>query len=108
MRHSACHWNYRPCHPQPTPTTGCLGWLNCRLAYQAFLCFIYTMSYLIVLSIAKQKGKGLEKRLQNAEKKIYALTPLSRLQINILVRLGLKAATYTKLEIRQSVNILDE
>jgi hypothetical protein len=37
------------------------------LAYQAFLCFIYTMSYLIVLSIAKQKEKGLENRLQNAE-----------------------------------------
>jgi len=36
------------------------------------------------------------------------LTPLSQLQINILERLGLKAATYTKLEIRQSVNILNE
>ena len=36
------------------------------------------------------------------------LTPLSQLQINILERLGLNAATYTKLEIRQSVNILNE
>lgn len=36
------------------------------------------------------------------------LTPLSRLQINILERLGLNAATYTKLEIKQSVNILNE
>ena len=36
------------------------------------------------------------------------LTPLSRLQINILERLGLNVATYTKLEIRQSVNILNE
>lgn len=36
------------------------------------------------------------------------LTPLSQLQINILERLGLKAAIYTKLEIRQSVNILNE
>ena len=36
------------------------------------------------------------------------LTPLSQLQINILERLGLNAATYTKLEIRQSVNILSE
>ncbi len=36
------------------------------------------------------------------------LTPLSQLQINILERLGLNAAIYTKLEIRQSVNILNE
>jgi transposase len=36
------------------------------------------------------------------------LTPLSQLHINILERLGLNAATYTKLEIGQSVNILNE
>jgi len=36
------------------------------------------------------------------------LTPLSQLQINILERLGLNVANYTKLEIRQSVNILSE
>ena len=36
------------------------------------------------------------------------LTPLSQLQINILKRLGLNAVNYTKLEIEQSVNILNE
>jgi transposase len=39
---------------------------------------------------------------------IRHLTPLSQLQINILERLGLNAATYTRLEIKQSTNILSE
>ncbi len=46
--------------------------------------------------------------IELGDRVIRHVTPLSHVQINILERLGLSATTYTRLEIKQSTNILNE